>query len=185
MSETGIDVNEQPDGVTEDRPADETEESPANEKRLEFADTVAIDTDKDTLWSIISDPEVLTTCVPGAESIERESKERYTVAITRGISHLTVSLSGEVEFVEMNEPDWIVASGSAFDATTGSDFDILAAMEMTEGEDDTTTLTYQAEVTYSGGVASLGTLFLRPIVRKDIGAYFENIRTEVESRTGT
>jgi len=185
MSETGMDVDEQPDGVTEERPrTDETDDgSQTKGKRLEFADSVAIDTDKDTLWSIISDPEVLTTCVPGAESIERLSTERYTVDITRGISHLTVSLSGEVEFVEMNEPDWIVASGSAFDATTGSDFDILAAMEMTESDDGATTLTYQAEVDYTGGVASLGTLFLRPIVRKDITAYFDNIKAEVESRT--
>ncbi|MFB6081304.1 MAG: CoxG family protein [Halanaeroarchaeum sp.] len=152
-------------------------------KHLEFADTVAIDTDKDTLWSIISDPEVLTTCVPGAESIERLSTTEYTVEITRGVSHLTVSLSGDVEFVEMNEPDWIVASGSAFDATTGSDFDILAAMEMTESADGTD-LTYQAEVTYSGGVASLGKTLLRPIVRKDINAYFANIKDEVEERTG-
>ena len=127
-------------------------------KRLEFSDTVAIETTKDHLWSVISDPEVLTTCVPGAEAIERVSKTKYTVDIKRGIAHLNVSLSGDVEFVEMNEPDWIVASGSAFDGTTGSDFDILAAMEMAETDDGMTDLTYQAEVEYSGGVASLDDL---------------------------
>ncbi|MFB6069571.1 MAG: CoxG family protein [Halanaeroarchaeum sp.] len=157
---------------------------PEDGKRLEFADTVAIETDKERLWSIISDPEVLTTCVPGAESIDRLSKRKYSVDITRGVSHLTVSLSGDVEFVEMNEPDWIVASGSAFDGKTGSDFDILAAMEMTDGTDGSTDLTYQAEVTYTGGVASLSKTLLRPIVRKDINAYFSNVKTEVEERTG-
>lgn len=150
-------------------------------KRLEFADTVAIDTTKDALWETISDPEVLTVAVPGAESIERVSKTKYTVDIRIGVSHLNVALDGDVEFVEMNEPDWIVASGSAFDSTTGSDFDILAAMEMNEN-DSGTDLSYTAEVTYTGGVASLSKRLLRPIVKKNVNAYFDNIRDEVESR---
>ncbi|MFW6003647.1 MAG: CoxG family protein [Halanaeroarchaeum sp.] len=150
-------------------------------KRLEFADTVAIDTTKDALWATISDPEVLTVAVPGAESIERVSKTKYTVDIRIGVSHLNVALDGDVEFVEMNEPDWIVASGSAFDSTTGSDFDILAAMEMEENGSGTD-LSYTAEVTYTGGVASLSQRLLRPIVEKNVNAYFDNIRDEVESR---
>ena len=149
-------------------------------KRLEFADTVAIETTKATLWETISDPEVLTIAVPGAEEIERVSKTEYTVDIKIGVSHLNISMTGDVEFVEMNEPDWMVASGSTFDSTTGSDFDILAAMEMNE-TDDGVDLTYTAEVTYTGGVASLSQRLLRPIVKKNVNAYFDNIRDEVEA----
>lgn len=148
--------------------------------RMEFADTVEIRTTKDELWSFISDPAALTECVPGAERIERISKRRYTLDIARGVSHLTISLSGDVEFVEMNEPDWIVASGFAHDTKTGSDFDILAAMEIDEADDGVVQLAYTAEVSFTGGVASLGTGLLRPIVERDVGAYFENVKEGVE-----
>ena len=158
----------------------EEQENAHDGKRLEFADTVGIETTKDELWATISDPEVLTACVPGADEIDRVSKTKYTVEISIGVAHLNVSLSGDVEFVEMNEPDWIVASGSAFDGTTGSDFDILAAMEMDE-TDAGVDLSYTAEVAYSGGVASLHKRLLRPIVKKNVDKYFENIRSEVES----
>ncbi|MFW5918788.1 MAG: CoxG family protein [Halanaeroarchaeum sp.] len=170
MSDAGPETTEEPDDAEETRDG----------KRLEFSDTVAMETTKADLWSTISDPEVLTACVPGADEIDRVSKTKYTVDISIGVAHLNVSLSGDVEFVEMNEPDWIVASGSAFDGTTGSDFDILAAMEMDE-TDEGVDLSYTAEVEYTGGVASLHKSLLRPIVRKNVNKYFENIRSEVET----
>lgn len=154
---------------------------PDEGKRLEFEDTVAIDTNKTDLWETISDPEVLTRCVPGAEEIERHSKTEYSVSISIGVSHLTISMSGDIEFVEMNEPDWIVTKGEAHDTKTGSDFDVLAAMEMNEVDDETTDLTYTAEVNYTGGVASLSQRLLRPIVNRKIDTYFANVKDEIEA----
>ena len=147
---------------------------------LTFSDVVAIETSPEELWETISNPSTLTECVPGAESIERVSERKYTVEITRGVSHLTVSLSGEAEFVEMNPPDSVVTSATAFDSKTGSDFDILAGMEITPVDDGTAELAYSAEVSISGGVGTMSSRLLRPIVNRDISTYFDNIKTEVE-----
>jgi len=170
----------------DETPADEeaADAGDENSKRLEFTDTVEIETDKDHLWSVISDPETLTECVPGAESIERESERKYTLDITRGISHITVSLSGEAEFVEMNPPDYIVTKGHAFDSKTGSDFEVLAAMEMNETGDDAVELTYQAEVSFTGGVASMSNNILRPVINRDVDTYFANVKSVVEGSDG-
>jgi carbon monoxide dehydrogenase subunit G len=158
----------------------EEPESDGASERLEFSDTVHIETTPEDLWATISDPATLTECVPGAESIERVTDRRYTVEITRGLSHLTVSLSGEAEFVEMNPPDSVVTSANAFDSKTGSDFDILAAMEIQATDEGTAQLAYTAEVDISGGGATMSNRVLRPIVRRDIGTYFENVKTNVE-----
>jgi len=152
--------------------------------RLEFADAVELETTKAHLWETISDPETLTACVPGADSIERLDERTYTLEITRGISHVSVSLSGEAEFVEMNPPDFIVTRGTAFDSKTGTDFEVLAAMELEEAgvgeEGDGVSLAYQAEVTFSGGAAVMKKSLLRPIVKRDVNTYFENVRARVE-----
>jgi len=166
--------------VDEPTDPDAAPDEDADTARLEFSDAVRVDADRDELWETISDPNTLTRCVPGAESIERVSERTYTVEITRGVSHLTVSLTGEAEFVEMNPPDYVVTKGDAFDQKTGSRFDILAAMEIQETDDGAAELVYQAEVEYSGGVASVSKRVLRPIVRRDIGTYFDNVRAEVE-----
>ena len=162
-------MSQQPD----ETPADE------DEKYLEFEDTVTLETTSDELWETISDPEVLTMCVPGADSIERVSERKYTVDITRGVSKLTLSLSGEAEFVEMNPPEYLVTVANAFDAKTGSDFEVLAAMEMTDREDGVA-LSYRAEVTYSGGAAGISKKILRPIVKRDVNTYVQNIKERVE-----
>lgn len=155
------------------------------ERSLEFQDSVVIDATKEGLWSTISDPEILTECVPGAEEVTQVSERKYTCEITRGISHLTISLEGEVEFVELNEPDWVVASGSAYDPKTHSHFDVLAAMEMKEPDDGTVNLSYTAELSFTGGIASLSTRVFRPIVRRDVDTYFENVKTIVEDDNST
>ncbi|WP_135364292.1 CoxG family protein [Halosimplex halophilum] len=173
-----------PDDTRPEEPTgDDPEESAVDDgvERLEFADAVYIDAEPEALWACLSDPETLTECVPGADAIERLSERRYSVEITRGVSRLTVSLSGEAEFVEMDPPDHVVTSASAFDSTTGSEFDVLAAMEIQDGDRHASKLAYRAEVTYSGGAATLNPSVLRPIVERDIDTYFANLTAAIES----
>ncbi|QLH81720.1 CoxG family protein [Halosimplex pelagicum] len=183
--------SEEPTGDdAEQRPAERPDEraddggAPAAEddgvERLEFADAVYVDAEPGELWDHLSDPATLTECVPGADAVERLSERRYSVEITRGVSRLTVSLSGEAEFVEMDPPDHVVTSASAFDSTTGSEFDVLAAMEIQDGDRHASKLAYTAEVTYSGGAATLNPSVLAPIVERDIDTYFANLTAAIE-----
>lgn len=167
--------------MSQQNDADEVAES--EPEHLEFADTVVLATTKDQLWSLISDPETLTECVPGAESIERVSERKYELDITRGVASMSLSLTGEAEFVEMSPPDYIVTKGGAFDGKTGSDFEVLAAMEMTDVEDGVE-LTYTAEVEYSGGVSTIPKRVLKPIVERDVDTYFDNVSEVVNNHEG-
>lgn len=153
--------------------------------QLEFADTLVVETTSAEVWSFISDPENLATCVPGADEIERLSERQYTCEITKGMSHLTVSLSGEVELVELNEPAWVVAKGTAYDSTTGTDFEGLAAMEMVGIDDETTELAYTAELSFTGGLATLGARIVRKVIASDVQTYFENVKAEVEDESSS
>ena len=149
---------------------------------MSFADTVRIDTDRHQLWTAITDPETLATCVPGAESVERVSDREYTCEITRSVSRVAVSLRGEAELVEVHPPDYVVTRGSAFDSKTGSDLEVLAAMELQEADDGRVELSYSAAVELTGGAGSIGTRLLRPVVSRDVETYFENVRAVVTDR---
>jgi carbon monoxide dehydrogenase subunit G len=157
----------------------ETEDD--DRSNLEFADTVSIDTDKESLWTFISDAENLADVVPGAQSVTRHTERQYAVEIERGFGRVSIALDGEFELVEMDEPDWIIAEGEAFDSTTGSSFDVLAAMEMDDTEDGVVDLSYSAELFYTGGVASLGARLLRKFIERDVNKYFENVKNRVET----
>lgn len=175
----GSDTDE---GTTDGR-NDEEEAADADDGAMTFEDVVTVGTSKDDLWTFVSNPENLAQCVPGAKEVERLSERRYTCEIELGVSRLTLSVAGEVELVEMNEPDWIVADGNAYDATTGSEFDVLAAMEMTAVDDRTVELAYSAELTFTGGVAGVAGLtdgLVRSVVQSNMDTYFENVKAEVE-----
>ncbi|WP_415383400.1 CoxG family protein [Halosimplex sp. TS25] len=179
------DNTREPDEAVPDDQSGTADLAPDDEdvERLEFSDAVYIDAAPEELWACLSNPEILTECVPGAESIERVGDRTYALEITRGVSHLTVSLTGEAEFVELDPPDHVVTSATAFDSKTGSTFDVLAAMEIQDGDRTQSRLAYRAEVTYSGGVATLNPSVLRPIVSRDIDTYFQNVSATVENRT--
>jgi carbon monoxide dehydrogenase subunit G len=146
--------------------------------QLEFEGAVEIEGTRDELWAFISDPENLVDCVPGAEEVQRRSDREYSFVVEQGIGRFTVTLDGEVELVEMDEPDFVVADGSAYDGGTGSTFEGLAAMEMSG--DDPVDLAYTAEMTFTGGVASLGARLVRRVIRSNVDEYFDNIRAEFE-----
>ncbi|MFB6110233.1 MAG: CoxG family protein [Halodesulfurarchaeum sp.] len=159
------------------------ESSGGAEKELKFESVVEIEGEKDDLWAFISDPENLVECIPGAENVERVSEREYSLLIEQTIGYFTVTLDGEAELVEMNEPDWIVADGSAYDRGTGSTFDVVAAMEMSAKDeaDGTIALAYNADVTVTGGIATYAAQWIRRIFSSRVDDYFENIKAEFES----
>lgn len=148
---------------------------------LEFEGSIELEGSKDEIWRFISDPENLLDCVPGAREIERHSKREYTFTIEKEIGFFSAVFDGDAELVEMNEPRWIVANGSAYDQATGSTFDVLAAMEMTETDRETVELVYNADVTFTGGVAKHGAKWIRRVIDWQVEEYFGNIQTEFES----
>lgn len=158
------------------------EDTDADDETMElsFEDAFTLAGSKDEIWSSISDPEVLAHCIPGAESVEQVSRRKYTVEIVRGISHLTIELSGDVELVEMNEPEWIVADGHAYDPRTHSDIEGVAAMEMTELDSGEVRIDYKATINFTGGVTSIPTGMIERVVTSDVDAYFENVRSTIE-----
>lgn len=158
----------------------DTEAPPSGGTQLEFKDSLTIETTKDSLWPILSNPSVLVACVPGAETIEQVSERRYTVEVTRGISSLSISLAGQVEIVELHEPDWMLVEGSAYDSRTHTDFEGTAALELEQVNDDSVELIYKAYLTFSGGSGSLSPRVLRTIVKSDVNRYFENLRSKLE-----
>lgn len=159
----------------------ETEQSgPPNGTQLEFDGVVTVDAPPADLWERLADPAFLAECVPGAESIEQRSEREYSVSITRGISRLTISINGDVEIVEMNEPDWMLVEGRAYDSRTHSDFTGTAALEMSSLDGDRAELSYKAFLTLAGGTAVLTPSLLRSIVESDVDRYFENVRTGME-----
>ena len=156
--------------ATEAAPEPDDEDS----KVLEFTDTVELDTTKEELWETISDPEVLTECVPGAESIERVSERRYEGVIQQSVAGITVSLSGEVEIETLERPERLTFSAAGSDSRTNARMDADVAVDLADAGGETE-MTYAVDIQFTGKLATLGSRILRRQIKSNVETYFENL----------
>lgn len=149
---------------------------------MEFEDELAIDTDKEHLWSLVSDPEVLVECVPGAQEVTRESELEYHGVIERGVAGVTITLDGEVEMTEFDEPDRLSAEARGEDRRSNSRMEATMAMDLESTEDgDVTTISYVIDMDFTGRLASLGARIVKRKINADINTFFDNIKERAES----
>lgn len=130
------------------------------------------------LWELISDPEVLVRCVPGAKEVERESETHYTGIIERSFAGLSVNLDGEVELTELRPPEQITVEGHGRDRVTKTEMTADGELSIRDGDGDETVLDYWMELSFSG---KLPVHLLKGRFKKDIDRFFDNIRDVAEN----
>lgn len=146
---------------------------------MQFDGEVTIETDRETLWEIISDPEALVLCVPGAEEVERISETRYSGTIKRGIAGINVELEGEVELTELDPYDRMVADAKGEDERTGSIMLADAEMELSD-DGEATQLAYVVDCEFTGKLATLGSRIMKRKIASDIDTFFDNVKERAE-----
>ncbi|WP_336000460.1 CoxG family protein [Halorientalis halophila] len=147
---------------------------------MQFDGEVSIGTDQQTVWETISDPEALVLCVPGAEEVERISETHYRGTIKRGIASVNVELNGEVEMLELDAPDRMVADVKGEDELTGSIMTADAQMDLSEEGADTI-LSYTMDVEFTGKLATLGSRIMKRKIKSDMNTFFDNLRDHAEA----
>ena len=146
---------------------------------MEFEDELTIDTNKEHLWSLVSDPAVLAECVPGAKKVERINDRQYEGVIERGVAGISMTLDGEVEMTELNEPNHLSAIARGEDNRSNSRMEADMCMKLTENGDGTS-IEYFIDMDFTGRLASLGARIVKRKINSDIGTFFENLKERAE-----
>jgi carbon monoxide dehydrogenase subunit G len=141
---------------------------------------VTIRAPRKKVWDFLTDPDQIGQCAPGVEKIEMiEPLKRYRGIISVGLGAVKARFSGEVEVMELEEPNYakIKAHGSA----SGSVADAVSEMRLSDGTDDSTVLNWTADVTVSGQLASLASRLMVPVSQKLAQVFYEQVRKKIET----
>lgn len=141
---------------------------------------VTIRAPRKKVWDFMTDPDQIGQCAPGVEKIEMiEPLKRYRGIISVGFGAVKARFSGDVEILELEEPDYakLKAHGSA----TGSVADALSEMRLSDGPDGSTVLNWTADVTVAGQLASLASRLMVPVSQKLAQVFYEQVRQKIES----
>lgn len=144
---------------------------------------VGIHAPRKKVWDFMTDPNQIGLCAPGVEKIEMiEPMKRYRGTVSVGFGSVKARFSGEVEILELQEPDY--AKLKAHGTATGSAADAVSEMRLSDGPDGSTVVQWTAEVNVSGQLASLASRLMLPVSQKLAQVFYDQVRKKIEADGG-
>ena len=140
----------------------------------------AIAAPRERVWAFLTDPNSISRCAPGLESIEVVvPEEKFRVLAAVGFGAVKARFAMDVEWLDLEKPNR--ARMKAHGRSPVGAADATTEMTLADGPDDSTELTWTAEVTVAGTIASLAARLSGGISTKLTGAFFACVRKRVEA----
>ncbi len=107
------------------------------------------------VWNALNDPDVLRRCIPGCQSLTKESDTRMVATVEIKIGPIGARFNGAVELADINAPDSYTLIIEGQGGTVGS-VKSIAKVKLSDGGDGVTVLSYDVDAQVSGRLAQLG-----------------------------
>jgi carbon monoxide dehydrogenase subunit G/molybdopterin biosynthesis enzyme len=149
---------------------------------VRFDGSVTIAAPRERVWSFLTDPEAVSGCAPGLESLEVLAPgERFRAVVSAGFGSVRVRFEADVEWLDLSPPER--ARMKAHGIAPGSAVDAASEMRLFDAEEGgRTRLDWEADVTVVGAIASLAARLMSGVARRLTDAFFDEVRQRIESR---
>jgi len=121
---------------------------------MEFTGRYIIPAAPETVWDAIQNPEILKSCIPGCESLEKTADNVFEARATLKIGPVKATFKGRVTLEDMDAPRRCVLRGEGQGGVAG--FAKGDAEVVLTPEDGHTVLTYVAKASIGGKLAQIG-----------------------------
>lgn len=147
---------------------------------MHFEGSVNIIAPREKVWSFLTDAELVSQCAPGVKEMEViVPNEKYKAVASIGFGSVVVVFKTNVEFQEMRDAEFarIKAHGDSSDSAV----DATSEMTLTDGENGSTDLTWNADITVVGKIASIASRMMGSISKKLTTMFFECVKKQIEA----
>jgi uncharacterized protein len=72
---------------------------------MEMSNTQSVPASPEQTWRALNDPEILKTCIPGCESIEKISDTEYALAMTAKVGPVSAKFKGRMQLADIKPPE--------------------------------------------------------------------------------
>jgi carbon monoxide dehydrogenase subunit G len=146
---------------------------------MHFEGSVPIKASREEVWAFVTDPDQVGQCGPGVEKIDVVDATHFKAAAKVGVGFISARFNVNMEFAELEAPHRAVIK--AHGQAPGSAVDATAEMRLSDGPDGSTVMDWNADVTLSGTLASVGARMIEGTATKMIGQTFECMRSKLEA----
>lgn len=135
--------------------------------------------DRQTVWDLLHDPDVIKSCIKGCESLDEIEPGRFRAQVVVGVAAVKGRYSGTVEISEKNEPESyrMTVSGQGRPGKINA-FGVISLTD----EQSITRLTFDGEVKTVGMLARVGSRLTAAAAKMSINQFMNCISERVDAR---
>ena len=131
---------------------------------------VVLPADRERVWAMLNDPEVLRICIPGCETFERDGDNAFRAVAKVKIGPVSARFKGKVILTDIDAPNSYKISGEGEGGVAG--FAKGGAVVRLEDAEEGTRLVYDVEANVGGKIAQLGSRLINSVAKKNADSFF-------------
>jgi carbon monoxide dehydrogenase subunit G len=136
--------------------------------KLTGEQTIAVP--RQTVWEGLNDPDVLRQCIPGCQSLERESEERLKATVQIKVGPIGAKFAGAVTLSDLDPPNSYTITGEGAGGAAG--FAKGSAKVSLADDNGGTLLSYDVDAQVGGRMAQLGGAIIDATAKQLAGTFF-------------
>lgn len=144
---------------------------------MDFTGRYLIPASPETVWAAIQNPDILKSCIPGCESLEKTGDNAFEAKATLKIGPVKATFKGKVTLDEMEPPHRCVLRGEGQGGVAG--FAKGEAEVLLAPEDGQTALTYTAKANIGGKLAQIGQRLIDGAAKQIADDFFQRFSEAV------
>ena len=121
-------------------------------------------------WDALNDTAVLMDCIPGCDSIERQSDNEYLLTMTAKVGPVSAKFKGKMTLLDVQAPDSYTLQFEGQGGVAG--FAKGEARVSLAPEADATRLSYSVKANIGGKLAQVGARLIDGVAKKTAEQFF-------------
>ena len=133
---------------------------------------------REVVWAKLNDPEVLKSCIPGCEQLDKNADNEFQAIATIKVGPVKARWKGKVRLADLDPPNSYRISGEGEGGVAG--FAKGGATVGLTDKDGGTLLSYNVEAQIGGKLAQLGQRLINGSAKKLADEFFANFAKAVQ-----
>ena len=144
---------------------------------------VVLPAGREKVWTALNDPDVLKSCIPGCQELEKTSDTGFRAVAKLAIGPVKATFKGAVTLSDLDPPNGYTISGEGQGGVAG--FAKGGAKVRLEDSEGGTRLTYDVDAQVGGKIAQLGGRLINGVAKKYADEFFANFAKALDPAQNT
>lgn len=149
---------------------------------INFSDSSRIPAPRSDVWAIIFDPDALTACIPGCESLDQVGENEFEATVVAKVGPIKARFKGSVSIENSEQPFSCILHGKGSGGVAGQASGQVKVRLDEPGENETA-VTYEIDAQIGGKIAQLGNRIVLGTLKKITVQFFDNMEEYVKQKT--